>query len=87
MLYSAGGGAASLAAVAAVAAGLLAMYSSHPGNIRPIQKYVKDNGAQWSWDVVPHPATTGKRPVPVLFTNGLYLWKGIKNEGPATEAL
>ena len=67
--------------------GALAMYSSHPGNIRPIQKYVKDNGAQWKWDVVPHPAPTGKRPVPVLFTNGLYLWKGIKNEGPAVEAL
>jgi multiple sugar transport system substrate-binding protein len=67
--------------------GVLAMYSSHPGNIRPIQKYVKDSGAQWKWDVVPHPAPTGKRPVPVLFTNGLYLWKGIKNEGPAVEAL
>ena len=67
--------------------GVLAMYSSHPGNIRPIQKYVKDSGAQWKWDVVPHPAPAGKRPVPVLFTNGLYLWKGIKNEAPAVEAL
>jgi multiple sugar transport system substrate-binding protein len=67
--------------------GALAMYSSHPGNIRPIQKFVKDNGAQWVWDVVPHPAPAGKRPVPVLFTNGLYLWKGIKEEGTAVEAL
>ncbi|MDQ3701188.1 MAG: extracellular solute-binding protein [Chloroflexota bacterium] len=67
--------------------GSLAMYSSHPGNIRPIQKYVKDNGAQWTWDVVPHPAPAGKRPAPVLFTNGLYLWRGIASEGPAVEAL
>jgi len=67
--------------------GQLAMYSSHPGNIRPIQKFVKDNGAQWAWDVVPHPAPAGKRPVPVLFTNGLYIWQGIKNEAPAIEAL
>jgi ABC-type glycerol-3-phosphate transport system substrate-binding protein len=67
--------------------GQLGMYSSHPGNIRPIQKFVKDNGAQWSWDVVPHAAPPGKRPVPVLFTNGLYLWKGIKNEAPTVEVL
>jgi multiple sugar transport system substrate-binding protein len=67
--------------------GVLAMYSSHPGNIRPIQKFTRDNNAQWQWDVVPHPAPAGKRPVPVLFTNGLYLWKGIKNEAPAIEVL
>jgi multiple sugar transport system substrate-binding protein len=67
--------------------GALAMYSSHPGNIRPIQKFVRDNGAQWTWDVVPHPAPAGKRPVPVLFTNGLYLWKGIKEEATAVEVL
>ena len=67
--------------------GVLAMHSSHPGDIRPMQRFVKDNGAQWTWDVVPHPAPPGKRPVPVLFTNGLYLWKGIKEEATAVEAL
>jgi sn-glycerol 3-phosphate transport system substrate-binding protein len=67
--------------------GQLAMYSSHPGNIRPIQKFVKDNGAQWTWDVVPHAAPTGKRPVPVLFTNGLYIWKGIQSEPATVEVL
>jgi ABC-type glycerol-3-phosphate transport system substrate-binding protein len=48
---------------------------------------VRDSGAQWTWDVAPHPAPPGKRPVPVLFTNGLYLWKGIKEEATAVEAL
>jgi multiple sugar transport system substrate-binding protein len=67
--------------------GQVAMYTSHPGNITNVQKFIRDNQAQWTWDVVPHPAPTGKKPVPVLFTNGLYLWKGIKDEATASEAL
>jgi multiple sugar transport system substrate-binding protein len=67
--------------------GQLAMESSHPGNITTIQKFIRDNGAQWSWDVVPHPAPPGRKPVPVLFTNGLYLWKGTRNEAITIEVL
>ena len=67
--------------------GLLGMMSSHPGNITTIQKFIRDNGAQWTWDVVPHPAPAGKKPVPVLFTNGLYLWKGTKHEATTVEVL
>jgi multiple sugar transport system substrate-binding protein len=67
--------------------GHLAMMSSHPGNITTIQKFIRDSGAQWSWDVVPHPAPAGKKPVPVLFTNGLYLWKGTKHEATTIEVL
>lgn len=67
--------------------GLVAMRSSHPGNITNVQRFLRDNQAGWSWDVVPHAAPAGKRPVPVLFTNGLYLWKGIKDEATTTEVL
>jgi multiple sugar transport system substrate-binding protein len=65
----------------------LAMVSSHPGEIVANQKFTKESGTQWVWDVVPHPAPAGKKPVPVLFTNGLYLWKGIKNEAAAIDVL
>jgi multiple sugar transport system substrate-binding protein len=67
--------------------GQLAMMSSHPGNITTIQRQLRDSGQPWSWDVVPHPAPLGKKPVPVLFTNGLYLWKGTKQEPTTVEVL
>jgi multiple sugar transport system substrate-binding protein len=67
--------------------GQLAMMSSHPGNITTIQKTLRDSGQPWAWDVVPHPAPAGKKPVPVLFTNGLYLWKGTKQEPTTIEVL
>jgi ABC-type glycerol-3-phosphate transport system substrate-binding protein len=71
----------------AMASGQLAMLTNHPGAIRSVQKDVRDSGRPLTWDVVPHPAPTGKQPVPVLFTNGLYLWKGIKDEATTVEVL
>lgn len=50
--------------------GLMAMVSSHPGEIVPNQRGLKDAGATWTWDVVPHPVPRGGKRTPTLFTNG-----------------
>ena len=68
-------------------AGQLAMVASHPGEIQPLRKALKDAGAQWRWDVVPHPAPVGKRAVPTLFSNGFSLWKNAGREAVTGEAL
>ncbi|MBI3973146.1 MAG: extracellular solute-binding protein [Chloroflexi bacterium] len=68
-------------------AGQLALVASHPGEIVPTRKAIKDASASWRWDVVPHPAPTGKRVVPTLFSNGFHFWKGAKNEATTAEAL
>ena len=67
--------------------GLMAMVSSHPGEIVPNQRGLRDAGATWSWDVVPHPVPRGGKRTPTLFTNGLYLWKNTKNEPSSVEVL
>jgi multiple sugar transport system substrate-binding protein len=66
---------------------LLAMISGHPGEIVATQKFTADSGTQWTWDIVPHPLVPGKKRVPVLFTNGLYLWKNTRNEATSVEVL
>lgn len=67
--------------------GLLAMVSSHPGEIVPNQEALKQAGSGWSWDVVPHPVPRGGKRTPTLFTNGLYLWKNTKHEATTIEVL
>ena len=67
--------------------GRLGMEPSHPGNIRAVQKFVKDNNSPYDWDIVPFPAPAGKKPVPVLFTNGLYAWKASKNQAQVASVL
>ena len=67
--------------------GKLAMISSNPATITRTQKAAQAGGQPWRWDVVPHPAPAGKKPVPILFTNGIYLWKGIKNEATTIEVI
>ncbi len=67
--------------------GLMAMISSHPGEIVPNQRGLRDAGATWSWDVVPHPVPRGGKRTPTLFTNGLYLWKNAKHEATSTDVL
>lgn len=67
--------------------GLMAMGSSHPGEIVPNQRGLRDAGATWSWDVVPHPVPRGGKRTPTLFTNGLYLWKNTKHEATSTDVL
>ena len=68
-------------------AGQLATVSSHPGEIVPTRKAIKDAGAQWRWDVVPHPAPPGKRPVPTLFSNGFHLWRNAQHEAVSAEVV
>ena len=67
--------------------GKLAMISSNPATITRTQRAAKAGGQPWRWDVVPHPAPAGKKPVPILFTNGLYMWKGTKQEATTIEVL
>jgi len=64
--------------------GRVAMFSTHPGVIIGTRKAASEGG--WGWDLVPHPAPAGRRPAPVLFTNGFNLWKG-KQEAAATELM
>jgi ABC-type glycerol-3-phosphate transport system substrate-binding protein len=67
--------------------GKLAMMSSNPATITRTQRAAQAGGQPWRWDVVPHPAPAGKKPIPILFTNGLYLWKGTTNESTTVEVL
>jgi ABC-type glycerol-3-phosphate transport system substrate-binding protein len=66
--------------------GQIAMYSQAANNIRNNQKTIKDAGG-WGWDTVPHPPPAGKKPVPALFTNGVYLWNGTKQLPTVLEVL
>jgi ABC-type glycerol-3-phosphate transport system substrate-binding protein len=68
-------------------AGQIGMVYGHPGNIMETRQFMRQAQTELPWDLVPPPASPGRRAVPTLFTNGLYLWKGTKHPAVTVEIL